>query len=204
MHALKLPWLPYDAKNRMVSQVWVPNPYGPARILPKTVGTRPDRPGYVLWLGSTWWRHQMEIFSISLALCAGNSLVPSQSPVNRSFDVFFAWWRHQTFFALMPFVRGIHRSPMNSPHQGQWRGALKFSLICVWTNGWAHNRDAGDMRHHRTHYYVTVIHYQYDMYVQLVLTVQYALRKFACNYRPHSMTFMSSCYISCGRRILFL
>ena len=40
-----------------------------------------------------WWRHQMEIFSASLALCAGNSPVigefPSQSPVTRSFDVFY-------------------------------------------------------------------------------------------------------------------
>ena len=27
------------------------------------------------------------------------------------------------------FVRGIHRSPANSPHKGQWRGALMFSLI---------------------------------------------------------------------------
>ena len=41
----------------------------------------------------TWWRHQMETFSASLALCAGNSPVadefPSQRPVTRSFDVFF-------------------------------------------------------------------------------------------------------------------
>ena len=29
------------------------------------------------------------------------------------------------------FVRGIHRSPVNSPHKGQWRGALVFSLICA-------------------------------------------------------------------------
>ena len=34
------------------------------------------------------------------------------------------------------FVRGIHRSPVNSPHKGQWRGALMFSLICVWINDW--------------------------------------------------------------------
>ena len=33
-----------------------------------------------------------------------------------------------------PFVRGIHRSPVNSPHKGQWRGALMFSLIWAWTN----------------------------------------------------------------------
>ena len=30
-----------------------------------------------------------------------------------------------------PFVRGIHRSPVNSPHKDQWRGALIFSLICA-------------------------------------------------------------------------
>ena len=29
------------------------------------------------------------------------------------------------------FVRGIHRSPVNSPHKGQWRGALMFYLICT-------------------------------------------------------------------------
>ena len=39
-----------------------------------------------------------------------------------------------------PFVRGIHRSPVNSPHKGQWRGALMFSLICAWINGWVNNR----------------------------------------------------------------
>ena len=27
-------------------------------------------------------------------------------------------------------------SPVNSPHKGQWRGALMFSLVCVWINGW--------------------------------------------------------------------
>ena len=29
-----------------------------------------------------------------------------------------------------PFVLGIHRSPVNSLHKGQWRGALMFPLIC--------------------------------------------------------------------------
>ena len=41
----------------------------------------------------TWWHHQMETFSVLLALCAGNSPVtgefPSQRPVKWSFDVFF-------------------------------------------------------------------------------------------------------------------
>ena len=43
-----------------------------------------------------------------------------------------------------PFVRGIHRSPIYSPHKGQWRGALIFYLICAWTNGWANNRDTAE------------------------------------------------------------
>ena len=44
-----------------------------------------------------------------------------------------SWWRHQTenFSRYWPFVRRIHWSSVNSPHKGQWRGALKFSLICA-------------------------------------------------------------------------
>ena len=70
-----------------------------------------------------------------------------------------SWWRHQTenFTRHWPLVRGIHRSPGNSPHKRQWRWALMFSLICAWTNGWANNRGAGDFRRHRAHYEVTVI-----------------------------------------------
>ena len=42
-------------------------------------------------------------------------------------------WKH--FPRYWPFVWGIHRSPVKSPHKGQWRGAVMFSLICVWING---------------------------------------------------------------------
>ena len=55
-------------------------------------------------------------------------------------------------------VRGIHRSPGNSPQKGKWRGALMFSLICVGINGWVNNREAGDLRHHHAHYGVIVNH----------------------------------------------
>ena len=47
--------------------------------------------------------------------------------------------------------------PVNSPHKGQWRGALMFPLICVWINGWANNREAGDLRRYRGHYNVIVM-----------------------------------------------
>ena len=63
-------------------------------------------------------------------------------------------WKH--FPRYWPFVRGIHRSPVNSPHRGQWRGALMFSLMCVWINGWVNNREAGDVRRYRAHYDVSV------------------------------------------------
>ena len=64
-------------------------------------------------------------------------------------------WKH--FPRNWPFVRGIHRSPVNSPHKGQWRGALMFSLICVWINNWVSNREAGDSRRYRAHYDVSVM-----------------------------------------------
>ena len=64
-------------------------------------------------------------------------------------------WRHFARYWL--FERGIHRSPVNSPLKGQWRGALMFSLICVWTNGWENNREAGDLRQYRAHYDVIVM-----------------------------------------------
>ena len=64
-------------------------------------------------------------------------------------------WKH--FPRNWPFVRGIHRSPVNTPHNGQWRGALMFTLICVWINGWVNNRETGDLRRYRGHYDVIVM-----------------------------------------------
>ena len=55
-------------------------------------------------------------------------------------------WKH--FPRYWPFVRGTHRSPVSSPHKGQWRGALMVSLICARINGWVNNREAGDLRRH--------------------------------------------------------
>ena len=69
-------------------------------------------------------------------------------------------WKH--FPRYWPFVRGIHRSPVNFPHNGQWREALMFSLICVWLNGWVNNREAGDLRRHRAHYDVIVMSRVFD------------------------------------------
>ena len=64
-------------------------------------------------------------------------------------------WKH--FSRYWSFVQGNHRWPVNSPHKGQWRRALMFSLICAWINGWVNNREACDLRRHWAHYDVTVM-----------------------------------------------
>ena len=56
-------------------------------------------------------------------------------------------------------VTGHLCGEFTGPRKGQWRGALMFSLICVWINGSVNNREAGDLRHHRAHYDVIVMIY---------------------------------------------
>ena len=72
----------------------------------------------------------------------------------------FIKWKH--FPCYWPFMWGIHQSLVNSPHKGQWLGALIFSLICFWTNGWVNNRDVGDLRRPHAHYDVTVMIFHTD------------------------------------------
>ena len=64
-------------------------------------------------------------------------------------------WRH--FPHYWSFVLGIHRSLVNSPHKGQWHGAVIFSLICTWINSWVNNCEAGVLRCHHTLFDVTVM-----------------------------------------------
>ena len=59
-------------------------------------------------------------------------------------------WNH--FPRYWPYVRGIHWSTVISPHKDHWHGALMFSVICTWINGWVNNTVAGDLRRHHAHY----------------------------------------------------
>ena len=67
-----------------------------------------------LWLTVQTWNYVYD--SRFGVLCC--DLVPHDDVIK---------WKH--FPRYRPFVREIHRSPLNSPHRGQWRGALLFSLI---------------------------------------------------------------------------
>ena len=64
-------------------------------------------------------------------------------------------WKY--FPRYWPFVREIHRSPVNFPHKGQWRGALMFTLICDRMIGWVNNHEAGDSRRYLAHCDVIVM-----------------------------------------------
>ena len=102
------------------------------------------RPRYFLRTRSTWWRNQMETFSALLALCAGNSPVageiPSQSPVTRSFDVFFdlrpnkqlnkqswGWWFETSSRPLWRHLNEFHgcRCP----------DCLPLNVVLCWGHG---------------------------------------------------------------------
>ena len=91
--------------------------------------------------------HYVSVFLFSLFQCYVVGLVQKHDDVIKS-KHFPRYW---------PFVRGIHRSPVNSPYKGQWRDALMFSLICVWINIWTNNREAGDLRRHCAPYDVIVM-----------------------------------------------
>ena len=59
--------------------------------------------------------------------------------------------------ALLALCAGNSPVPVNSPHKGQWRGALMFSLIFAWIKDWVNNREAGDLGCHRGHYDINVM-----------------------------------------------
>ena len=124
----------------------------PAIYLPYSSTQRLDR-RYIL----LWWQ-KPEVTETRGSYRAGIVVTTEENTesdiTHARSTVYNPGWRHQMkhFPRYWPFVRGIHRSPVNSPHKGQWRGALRFCLICAWINGWVNNREAGDLRRQRAHY----------------------------------------------------
>ena len=104
-------------------------------------------------VGDSWWIMPFKlillvmIVEIVRCICVPHQINPYHDDVIK--------WKH--FPRKWPFVRGIHRSPVNSPHKGQWRGALMFPLICVWITYWENSREADDLRRWCAHYDVTIM-----------------------------------------------
>ena len=106
-------------------------------------------------------------FSASFGVCCGTGLVErwildggdKVIPFFMFLDLcrdYVIKWKHYPRY--WPFVLEFTGPSVNFPHKGQWRGALMLFLICIWINGWANNRDAGDLKRYRAHYDVTVMH----------------------------------------------
>ena len=80
--------------------------------------------------------------------------------------IFYTCWRHQmeTFSALLALCEGYPSLIGGFP--------LQRPVICVWTNNWANDQDAGGLRRHRTHYDVSVMNIQQeesDMKVKIIM-----------------------------------
>ena len=100
-----------------------------------------------------------------VSICSGDGLAPKRrraitwtcdDPVHWS--IYMMTSSNGNIFRVTGHLGGgIHWSPVNFQHKGQWRGALMFSLICVWINGWENNREAGDLRRYRALYDVIVM-----------------------------------------------
>ena len=105
------------------------------------------------------WIEEICICSIDIYSYMCGLLMISDCLINWCSKV-HTFWTHDDvikhFPRYWPFVRGIHRSPVNSTQKGQCHGALTFSFICTWINGCVNNRETGDLRRHRSHYGVTV------------------------------------------------
>ena len=115
--------------------------------------------------------------------------------------VLMAWWCHQMETFPWPFVRGIYRSPVNSPYT--W--SFDVSLVCAWTNGWPNNRDAGDLRRHRAHYDV-ICHFKQIMsrifsFLKRKLSniAEYyavSMGDYSCNNSPGTLNCWMACPVS--------
>ena len=99
------------------------------------------------------------------------------------------------------FVRGIYRSPVISPHKGQWRGALMFSLIRVWINGCVNNSEVGDLRRHGAHYGVIVM--ETIRFCQLAFRLLIKTSLIMCHWKSTKTFMLISTYVSFCKKPCF-
>ena len=129
--------------KRLSEQSWGGDLGGHHAHCDVTVMTRVNGPGaimcrsVVLLLATSFYSKLNDVTSY-LSICFDKKIIHGHTwsqklwigvtPIVRHDDVIK--WKH--FPRYWSFVRGIHRSSVNSPHKGQWRRALGVSLICVW------------------------------------------------------------------------
>ena len=95
-----------------------------------------------------YWKCVQQMTNISTMYCPSLKKVTAFVPwhhlcMGRSANIFFTCGyfgfcchgdviKRKHFPHYWPFLRGIHRWPVSSPHKCQWRGTFIFHLICDW------------------------------------------------------------------------
>ena len=118
-------------------------------------------------MGSIHWRFlTRNSNSRDISFCSRSILMKMITviPLRQLYSITFTHWRwimmtssNGNIFRVTGHLCGEFTGPRWIPHKGQWRGALMFSLICVWINDWVNNREAGDLRRYRAHYDVILM-----------------------------------------------
>ena len=85
-------------------------------------------------------------------------------------------WKH--FPRYWPFVRGIHRSPVNSPEKGQWHRALMF-FFYVRLNKWLSKQSLG-------WWFETPSCPSWRHWPSNILNLHISLEEAAATHRPHN------------------
>ena len=118
---------------------------------------------FLMLVWTSCWTNHWYLDHVKLSLCDTAGPIDDKSTLAQ----IMAWcdqttthhdvikWKH--FQHYWPFVKGIHQSPVDSRHKGQWRRALVFSLMWAWTSASTNTWDAGDLRSHCTHCDVNVM-----------------------------------------------
>ena len=101
-----------------------------------------------------WWRQQMETFAALLDRCI---------PLTKATDACFLWSApeqtiEKTIETLVIWDAMWGKPPVTGGFPSQRPVTRSFDAFFDLTNDCANNRDAGDLRRHRAHYDVTVMH----------------------------------------------
>ena len=97
----------------------------------------------------------LEQYPITIIIGYWWAVVP---PVNGYFTVIIFFTMTSSnwdIFRVTGLCEG--NSPVTDEFPSQRLVTWRFDVFFAWTNGWVNNRDAGDLRCHRTHYDVTVV-----------------------------------------------
>ena len=127
------------------------------------------------------WRYR-DIFKVELTFEMLTVRGQRHSFSTRERMFLWKYWRFKDRKCLDPRgARITNRSPVNSTHKGQWRGALVFCcFIYAWTNAWVNNWGAGGLKRH-------CAHYDFIVMVTYMIVLLGSCRNLLCNINKISV-----------------